>query len=83
MNTQLNTMRMSCIPAWQSLSLTHCFSLLVSLQKRVDGIPMNLRRERVWKAASSLKRTIQIVRDTDGWDGHAPSLEDLLANGGS
>lgn len=56
---------------------------LVSLQKRLDSVPVNQRRERYQKMASTLKRVIQIVRDTDGWDGHSPSLEDLLSNGGA
>jgi len=53
---------------------------LVSLQVRVDSVPANLRRERYHKASSNIKHAIKIVRDTDGWDGKSPSLEDLLSN---
>jgi tRNA 2-selenouridine synthase SelU len=56
---------------------------IISLQKRVDSIPANQRRERYQKLASRLKQAIQTVRDTDGWDGHSPSLEDLLSKGGA
>ena len=52
---------------------------LVSLQKRLDSIPLSARGERYHKLSSNLKRAVQIVRDTDGWDGHSPSLEDLLS----
>jgi hypothetical protein len=55
---------------------------MVSLQKRVDSIPINLRRQNFYKVSSNVKRAIQIVRDSDGWDGRSPSLEDLLSNGG-
>jgi len=58
-------------------------SCLVSLQQRLDSVPMSLRRERYQKVSSNLKRGIQMVRDTDGWDGHAQSLEELLSNGGA
>jgi len=58
-------------------------SCLVSLQKRIDSIPMHLRQERVQKLASNLKRAIKIVREADGWDGHAPNLDELLSNGGA
>jgi hypothetical protein len=56
---------------------------LVSLQKRVDSVPLHQRHEKFQKLSSNLKRAIQIVRDSDGWDGHSPSLEDLLTNGGA
>jgi hypothetical protein len=54
-------------------------SCLVSLQKRVEAIPMAQRREGYHKVVSNLNRAIQIVHDTDGWDGNSPSLEDLLS----
>lgn len=57
-------------------------SCLVSLQRRVDSVPQNLRTERYRKAASAIKKTIQIVQNTDGWDGHASSLNDLVMKGG-
>jgi hypothetical protein len=57
-------------------------SSLVSLQKRVDNIPQHLRHDRYHKVASSVKHAAQIVRDTDGWDGHSPGLEDLISGGG-
>lgn len=53
---------------------------LVSLQRRVDTVPVNLRRERYRKVEANLKRAIKIVRESDGWDGHSPSLEDLLSS---
>jgi hypothetical protein len=53
---------------------------LVSLQKRLDSVPLHQRHEKYQKLASNFKRAVQIVRDTDGWDGHSPSLEDLLTN---
>ena len=56
---------------------------MVSLQKRADSFPMASRREKYQKLASNLKRAIQIVRTTDGWDGRSPSLEDLLSSGGA
>lgn len=55
---------------------------LISLQRRNDNIPTNLRRERYQKVLSSIKRSIQIVRNTDGWDGSSPSLEELISKGG-
>lgn len=54
---------------------------LVSLQKRADSVPLHQRHEKYRKVASNLKRAVQIVRDTDGWDGLSPSLEDLLMDG--
>jgi len=56
-------------------------SCMVSLQKRAEDVPMAVRRERYHKVSSNIKRAIQIVRNTDGWDGHSPSLEDLLSDG--
>jgi hypothetical protein len=58
-------------------------SCLVSLQKRVDDVPLHLRHDRYQKVASSVKHAAQIVRDTDGWDGHSSGLEDLISNGGA
>jgi hypothetical protein len=57
-------------------------SCMVSLQALVDNVPMGVRRERFHKASASIQRAIHIVRETDGWDGHAPSLEELLSSGG-
>jgi hypothetical protein len=57
-------------------------SCLVSLQALVDNVPMGVRRERFHKASANIQRAIQIVRETDGWDGHSPSLEELLSSGG-
>jgi hypothetical protein len=57
-------------------------SCLVSLQNRVDSIPIAQRREGYHKVVANLKHTFQIVHDTDGWDRHAPSLEDLISTGG-
>jgi hypothetical protein len=55
-------------------------SCLVSLQKRVEIVPLAHRRERYQKLVSNLKRAIQIIHDVDGWDGNSPSLEDLLSD---
>jgi hypothetical protein len=56
---------------------------LVSLQKRADSTPLAVRRERFHKVSANIKRAIQTVIDTDGWDGHSPSLEELLSSGGA
>jgi len=55
-------------------------SCMVSLQKRAEGIPTALRREGYRKVTANLKRAIQIIQDTDGWDGRSPSLEELLSS---
>jgi hypothetical protein len=57
-------------------------SCLVSINKRAENIPMAQRREGYHKVMANLNHTTQILRDTDGWDGHAPSLEELLKSGG-
>jgi hypothetical protein len=57
-------------------------SCLVSLHSLVDNVPLGLRRERFHKASVNIQRAIQVVRQTDGWDGHSPSLEELLSSGG-
>jgi|GEM_PF-2845950 len=57
-------------------------SCLVSLQALVDNVPMGVRRERFHKVSANIQRAIHIVRETDGWDGRAPSLEELLSSGG-
>jgi hypothetical protein len=54
---------------------------LVSLQKRADSVPTNLRRERYQKVVSELHHAAQTVQKNDGWDGRSPSLEDLLVEG--
>lgn len=56
---------------------------IISMQKRADSVPLHLRRDRYQKAAANLRRAIKTVRDTDGWDGHSPSLQDLLTSGGA
>jgi len=58
-------------------------SCLVSLQKRVESLPLGIRRERFHKAAANIQRAVQIVKDGDGWDGRSPSLEELIADGGA
>ena len=58
-------------------------SCLVSMQNRSDSIPMAIRRERYHKVSANLKHAFQIVCNQDKWDGHAPSLEDLLTAGGA
>jgi hypothetical protein len=54
-------------------------SALVSLRVRLDNYPVAQRREGYQKVASNVKHAIQILHDTDGWDGKSPSLEQLLA----
>ena len=56
---------------------------LVSLQKRFDAVPMNMRRDRFQMLSSNLNRVIHTVRAKDGWDGKTPGLEDLLSEGGA
>jgi hypothetical protein len=56
---------------------------MVSLQKRIDNIPLSQHRPNFYKVSSNVKRAIQIVRDSDGWDGRSPSLEDYLSKGGA
>lgn len=51
---------------------------IVSLQKRADSVPTNLRREKYRQTVGAIQRAVQIVRATDGWDGKSPSLEELL-----
>lgn len=55
---------------------------LISIQQRLSAIPSNLRRENFQSASSGLNHTIQVVRNTDGWDGKSPGLKDLLSKGG-
>lgn len=54
---------------------------IVSLEKHTDSYPVNLRRENYHKLVSALHRAINIVKETDGWDGRSPSIEDLLSGG--
>jgi hypothetical protein len=54
----------------------------VSLQKRVDSIPLNLRRQNYYKVSSNVKRIFQTVCDSDKWDGRSPSIEDYISKGG-
>ena len=56
---------------------------LVSLQKRVDSIPTHMRRGKYLQVVTAIRKAFQIVQTTDGWDGHSPSLEELLSSGGS
>jgi hypothetical protein len=56
---------------------------IVSLQKRLESVPQYQRHERFRKGETLLKHAAQAVRDTDGWDGHSPSLEELLSDGGA
>lgn len=52
---------------------------IVSLEKHAESYPVNLRRENYHKLVSALHRAINIVKETDGWDGRSPSIEDLLS----
>lgn len=54
---------------------------IVSLEKHAESYPVNLRRENYHKLVSALHRAINIVKETDGWDGRSPSIEDLLSGG--
>jgi hypothetical protein len=56
---------------------------MVSLQKRIEDIPIARRREGYHKVAANVKHAVQIVHDTDGWDGQSSSLENLLDEGGA
>jgi hypothetical protein len=56
---------------------------MISLQKRLESVPLHQRHERFRKGESILKHAIQTVRETDGWDGSSPTLEDLLSKGGA
>jgi hypothetical protein len=56
-------------------------SCLVTLQKKLDRVPTSLRRERYRKTSALLQKVIKIVRDTDRWDGRAPTLTELLSPG--
>jgi hypothetical protein len=56
---------------------------MVSLQKRIDEFPMHLRREKYHKVSANVKRANQIVRDTDGWDGRSPGLDEIISKGGT
>lgn len=55
---------------------------LVSIQRRLGDVPQNFRRENFQKVSSGLNRIIQVIRNTDGWDGKSPGLEELLKSGG-
>jgi hypothetical protein len=57
-------------------------SSLVSLEKRVDNVPTHLRNEKYHKVATRIKHAIQIVCNTDGWDGDSPRLEELISSKG-
>lgn len=54
---------------------------IVSLEKHAESYPVNLRRENYHKLVSALHRAINIVKETDGWDGRSPSIDDLLSGG--
>jgi hypothetical protein len=53
-------------------------SCLVTLQKRLSGVPAHLRREKFQQANAEVQKIIHILRTTDGWDGCSPTLEELL-----
>jgi hypothetical protein len=56
---------------------------LVSLRNRAEGIQSSRRREGYHTIVTNINQAVQIVQNTDGWDGHSPSLEDLVARGGA
>ena len=51
---------------------------MVSLRKRLEGFPANLRREKFHRVSAELQKAMQIVQQTDGWDGKSPGLDDIL-----
>jgi hypothetical protein len=51
---------------------------LVTLRKRLESLPAQLRGENFRKTNSVVQKVIRIVQSTDGWDGHADTLDDLL-----
>jgi hypothetical protein len=53
---------------------------IVSLQKRSESIPANLRRANYRKVVSAIQEAIKTIRNTDGWNGQSLSLEELLAS---
>lgn len=53
---------------------------LVSLQNRVDSAPTSMRRDRFHHLAHELHKAINTIKETDGWDGHSPNLDELLSN---
>lgn len=57
-------------------------SCMVTLQKRFDSVPTSLRRDKFRKTNAVLQKIIHIVRDTDGWDGRSPTLDELLSGPG-
>jgi hypothetical protein len=54
---------------------------LVSLKKRGENVPLEVRRERYQKLSANMARAIKTIQDTDHWDGCSPSLEELLFQG--
>lgn len=53
-------------------------SSLASLQKRSEGVPVNLRHDQYHKVVAQLHRVTKMVKEKDGWDGRAPTLDELL-----
>jgi hypothetical protein len=51
---------------------------LVSLKKRAESVPVEIRRERFNKISANIDQAIKTVQENDSWDGNSPSLEDLL-----
>lgn len=51
---------------------------MVSLQKRLEGFPTNMRREKFHKISAEIQKAMQIVQHADGWDGKSPGLDDLV-----
>jgi len=54
-------------------------SCLSTLQKRINGVPTNLRREKFRMANADLEKINRIIRSTDGWDGCSPTLDELVS----
>jgi hypothetical protein len=53
---------------------------LVSLQNRVDSTPTSMHRDRYYRFAHKLHKAFNTIKETDGWDGHSPDLDELLSN---
>ena len=53
---------------------------LVSLQNRVESTPTSIRRERYHRVVNKLNKDVKTIKDSDGWDGQSPDLDELLSS---
>jgi hypothetical protein len=51
---------------------------LVSLKKRAETVPVEVRRDRYQKLSANMGKAIKTIQEVDHWDGNSPSLEELL-----